>query len=121
MYCIFSIDFLLQVRSGVNFINMFMSSFYACKSQKLQKTVKSSVIFTVLKSACAKAAGKILLKSTPVTVDIFVSNLHYSTINIQKLTTSQYTTKQLTSLLLIYCTTLHSFAFKFSLNQNSNC
>ncbi len=51
--------------SGINIINMVMNSFYACRSQKHKKTVKSSVSFFPFVICTKKAAGKMLVKSTP--------------------------------------------------------
>jgi len=48
---------------GVDCINMFTSS--SRRSKKYKKTVKSIMSFALLGSACAKAARKMLVKSTP--------------------------------------------------------
>ncbi len=54
---------LMKFATG-QFHQHFMSSFYACISQKRKKTVKSSVSFALLGSASAKAACKMLVNST---------------------------------------------------------
>ncbi len=52
-------------RSGVNFTNIFMLSFYACRSRKRKKTDELTVFFTLLGSASIKAVRRTLMKSTP--------------------------------------------------------
>ena len=50
---------------GVNFINVFMRSFYALRSQKRKKMLDLTDFFALLGSACVKAAHKMLVKLTP--------------------------------------------------------
>jgi len=54
---------LMKLTPGVNFTNMFMSNFYARRSQKQKMTVDLAVIFAPLVSTCVKAAHKMLVKS----------------------------------------------------------
>ena len=61
---LFQIKVLKKLR-GVNFINVFMRSFYPCSSQKCKKLFELTVFFALLGSAHIKAASKILLKLTP--------------------------------------------------------
>ncbi len=56
---------LMKLTPGVNFTNMFTSSFYLPKSQKCKKTFKSSVYFLLLGSVCLKAARKTIVKLIP--------------------------------------------------------
>jgi len=54
---------------------MFTLSFYAPISLKHKKTVKSSVSFVLLGSACVNVSRKILMKSTPDMYESFESSL----------------------------------------------
>ena len=56
--------FLRATRPQVNFIYMFMSSFYACRSQKCKKLIELTLFFAVLGSVHVKAARKMLVKLT---------------------------------------------------------
>ena len=47
-----------SMRLGVNFINMFMGSFYARRSRKHKKLLELTVFFSLLGSAHVKAACK---------------------------------------------------------------
>ena len=51
--------------SGVNFINVFMGSFYTHSSQKHKKLFDLTVFFALLGSTHEKAACKLLVKLTP--------------------------------------------------------
>jgi len=51
--------------TGVNFINMFMRSFYTCRSQKCKRQSHHQCLIVPLGSLCIKAACKMLVKSTP--------------------------------------------------------
>ena len=62
------IQFVRKVSSRVNFINMFTSTFYARRSQKLKKLLNMTVFQALLGSAPVKAACKTLVKLTP---DVF--------------------------------------------------
>jgi len=62
--CNSQIFFITLKSRGVDFTNMFTQSFYAQRSQKRKKTVKSSVSFALLGSPCIKAALKMLVKLT---------------------------------------------------------
>ena len=53
---------------GVNFINMFTPSFYACRSQKCKKLLDLTVFFALLGSERVKAARKTLVKLTPALI-----------------------------------------------------
>ena len=57
--------------SGVNFINVFTGSFYACRSQKRKKLLNLTVFFALLGSALVKAARKMLVKLTPVCYRVY--------------------------------------------------
>ena len=50
---------------GVNFINVFMHSFYAHRSQNCKKLLDLTVSFALLGSVCVKAARKMLVKLLP--------------------------------------------------------
>jgi hypothetical protein len=50
---------------GVNFTNIFIQSFVDYRSQKCKNSVKQSVSFALLRSACIKTARKMLVKLTP--------------------------------------------------------
>ena len=66
-------------RPGVNFINVFMGSFYACRSQKRKKLLELTV-FLHLGSVSIKAAHKMMVKFTPgvnLTKLFFVVNAKY--------------------------------------------
>ena len=52
-------------RFGVNFINVFTCSFYACRSQKHKKLLELTVFFALLGSGYIKAVRKMLVKLTP--------------------------------------------------------
>ena len=56
---------LVKLTIGVNFINMFMLSCYACRSKKHKNTVKLSVFIALLGSKGVKALHKMLVKLTP--------------------------------------------------------
>ncbi len=66
-YSIFLIDLSIyfRTRPGVDFAEIFTSSFYACSSQKHKNSVKLSISFTLLGSTGAKAASRTLMKLTP--------------------------------------------------------
>ena len=49
---------------GVNFINVFTHSFYACRSQKRKKAPWVECLFAILGSACIRATCKMLVKLT---------------------------------------------------------
>ena len=57
--------FFICRRAGVNFINVFTCSFYACKFRKRKMLLELTVFFALLGSACVKAEYKILVKLTP--------------------------------------------------------
>ena len=52
------------IKPRVNFINVFTSSFYACRSQKRKKLLYLTVFLVLLGSARVKAAHKMLVKLT---------------------------------------------------------
>ena len=52
-------------RSGVNFTNVFTSSFYSSRSQKKKKLLDLTVFFALLGSVYVRAALKMLVKLTP--------------------------------------------------------
>ena len=52
-------------RTGVNFTNVFTSSFYACRSQKRKKDSQVMQLFALLGSLRVKAARKMLVKLIP--------------------------------------------------------
>ena len=52
-------------QSGVNFINVFMCSFYTSRSQKHKKLLDLTVSFAPLGSAHVKGALKMLMKLSP--------------------------------------------------------
>ena len=56
---------ILKARSGVNFTNVFMCSFYAAKIPKAQKASWPECLFALLESLSIKAARKMLVKLTP--------------------------------------------------------
>jgi hypothetical protein len=51
--------------AGVNFINILHIAFKHADPKSAKKTVKFSVFFAILGSACAKAACRMLVKLTP--------------------------------------------------------
>ena len=51
--------------SGVNFINVFMCSFYAHRSQKRKKLLDLTVFFMLRRSARVKAAHRTSVKLNP--------------------------------------------------------
>jgi len=50
---------------GANFTNVFMRSFYTCRSQKRKKTYDLAVFFALLGSTRIKDVHKTLMKLTP--------------------------------------------------------
>ena len=62
------LSFVIYVRyiPGVNFINVFTSSFHACRSEKCKKLLDLTVLFALLGSVHLKAAHKMLVKLTLV-------------------------------------------------------
>jgi hypothetical protein len=52
------------IKFGVDFINLFIQSFYACRSQKRKSANDLTAIFVLLGSAGIKAARKMLMKLT---------------------------------------------------------
>ena len=62
---------------GVNFINVFTSSFYARRSRKRKKLLKCP--FALLGSECMKAARKLLVK---LTLDLVFSLKGYISVAI---------------------------------------
>ena len=63
-YLYFNCSWLKQ-SSGVNFINLFMHSFYTCRSQKCKKLIDLTVFLAILRSY-VKAARKMMVKLTQV-------------------------------------------------------
>ena len=57
----------IDLRSGNwgQFHQHYTNSFYTCRSQKRKKLLELSVFFSLLESACIKAACKMLVKLTP--------------------------------------------------------
>ena len=58
------------MKSGVNFINLFMGSFYAHRSQKCKKLLDLIVFFVLFRSEGVKVARKIMVKLTPGVEDL---------------------------------------------------
>ena len=58
---------LMKLTTGVNIINIFLRSFYICRSQKLKMIDDFTDIFALLGSMSIKAACKMLVKLTPGT------------------------------------------------------
>ncbi len=55
-----------QKTHGVDFINIFLSSFYTHRSQKCKKNIDELIVFfALLGSAHAKAANRMMMKLTP--------------------------------------------------------
>ena len=55
----------IGMRFGVNFINVFMRSFYAHRSQKRKKLLELTIVFALLGFAfVTKAARKMLVKKS---------------------------------------------------------
>jgi len=50
---------------GVDFTNILRAAFASADPKSAKKTVKLSVFFVLLGSACAKAAHRMLMKLTP--------------------------------------------------------
>ena len=63
--------------SGVNFINVLTSYFYARRSQKRKKLLNLTVFFALLGSARVKAACRMMVKLTPGvnTTKLFLLNI----------------------------------------------
>ena len=61
----------------VNFINMFMSSFYVHRSRKHKKLFELTVFFALLGSGRVKSAHKMMVKLTPA-LDAFVDLQQYT-------------------------------------------
>ena len=55
----------ISKRIGVNFINLFIRNFSACRSQKRKKLLELPVFFVLLGSARIKAARKMFVKLAP--------------------------------------------------------
>ena len=55
---------MVKLFPGINFINVFTRSFYACRSQNCKKLLELS-LFALLGSASIKAVHKMLVKLTP--------------------------------------------------------
>ena len=55
----------VMISPGVNFINVFMRSFYARRSLKHKKMLDLTVFFALLGSVCVKAARKMLVTFSP--------------------------------------------------------
>ena len=57
---------LVRWAKGVNFINMFTSSFYKTDPKSVKIQSSSQYLFALMGSACVKAASETLMKLTPI-------------------------------------------------------
>jgi len=55
----------MKLTPGVDFINIFMLSFYMPRSQKHKRQQSAQCIIVLVGSTCAKAACKMLVKLAP--------------------------------------------------------
>ncbi len=84
------------MNARVNFTNIFMQCFYACRSQRVKIQSSCQYLLQILRSACVKASFKILMKLTPGF--FFLGNKYKNKIKIFKWKeTNQISKRNLTS------------------------